>query len=97
MDCISGERDWTSAAGMLSTLSEGTEAQRQFVATQRIALEYAMNPSNLYLSATKDSLLHAIAADEWPAAAYAKSLLYLIKGEYLRLYSAGTAKGGLMA
>ena len=75
------ERDWTSAAGMLSTLSEETEAQRQFVATQRIALEYAMNPSNLYLSAYKDSLLHAIAADEWPAAAYAKSLLYLIKGE----------------
>ena len=43
--------------------------------------QYAMNPSNLYLSATKDSLLHAIATDEWPAAAYAKSLLYLIKGE----------------
>ncbi len=43
--------------------------------------QYAMNPSNLYLSAYKDSLLHAIAADEWPAAAYAKSLLYLIKGE----------------
>ena len=43
--------------------------------------QYVMNPSNLYLSATKDSLLHAIAADEWPAAAYAKSLLYLIKGE----------------
>ena len=43
--------------------------------------QYAMNPSNLYLNAYKDSLLHAIAADEWPAAAYAKSLLYLIKGE----------------
>ena len=43
--------------------------------------QYAMTPSNLYLSTYKDSLLHAIAEDEWPAAAYAKSLLYLIKGE----------------
>ena len=43
--------------------------------------QYAITPSNLYLSAYKDSLLHAIAADEWPAAACAKSLLYLIKGE----------------
>ena len=55
----------------------------QYKLTQTMALDYATNPSNLYLNPYKDSLLNAIAIDEWPAAAYAKSLLYLIKGEQL--------------
>lgn len=55
----------------------------QYKLTQTMALDYATNPSNLYLNPYKDSVLHAIAMDEWPVAAYAKSLLYLIKGEQL--------------
>lgn len=77
-------RNWTSASTVLAALPSRTVAQRQFIATQSIALEYAKNPANLYLDPYKDSLLHAIATDEWPAAAYAKSLLYLIKGEMPR-------------
>jgi len=74
-------RNWTAASSIINTLPIAHNAQRQLKATLHIAMDYAMTPSNSYLSPYKDSLLHAIANDEWPAAAYAKSLLYLIKGE----------------
>ncbi|MBL7830765.1 MAG: T9SS type A sorting domain-containing protein [Saprospiraceae bacterium] len=74
-------RDWSSALAVLNQLPSTNAEQRQFKATQLIAVEYAQAPQYFWLTGTKDSLLHAIANDEWPAAAHAKSLLYLIKGE----------------